>query len=341
MISINSKLPIVSKRFRVVPVAIAAGTAFAGNANAQATFIVEIPRAEAAEGIFLEGPVWHPTAGLLVSDIPGDRTLKLEPDNTVSVYRAPTGQTNGMILDREGRLIAAEDQGCRIVRYEHNGTKTNLTDNYRGQRLNSPNDLAIDNAGRIYFTDPGYRNRETKVRKDSSGRIVDGVYRIDAPGEIEMILAHEITYPNGVAVSPDNSFLYVAELGPSDDGGVRNLWRFALSADGDVVPGTQTLMYDWGDEGGPDGMAVDVAGNIYVAAGLTDPGGGGSQGYVQGIVVFSPDGEIVEFLPTHNGELPTANVTFGGADNDVLYIAAGNQLWEAPALAPGYVAGAD
>lgn len=319
---------------------VAACFASYGTANAQATFIAEI--SQTGRGLFLEGPVWHPEEGLLFTDIPGNRILQLEPDDTVSTWKTPTGEANGLILDLQGRLVAAEDVGRRIVRYEVDGSVTVLADSYEGQPLNSPNDLTVDNAGRIYFTDPAYRNRDSKERLDASGEVVDGIYRIDAPGEIVMISEHLVAYPNGVAVSPENDYLYVADIGPEPDGDgqIGILWRFDLGADGTIDPASQTALYEWDIDSGPDGMAVDVEGNIYVAAGIADANTDDSaEGYTRGIVVFSPDGTIVNTIPITGGGT-VANVTFGDSDRQTLYITAGNQIWRAEALAPGYVAGA-
>ena len=325
---------------QLIPALVAACCAGYGTANAQATFIAEISPTES--GLFLEGPVWHPEHGLLFTDIPGDRILKLEPDDTVSTWMTPTGEANGLILDLQGRLIAAEDVGRRVVRHEADGTVTVLADSYEGQRLNSPNDLTIDNAGRIYFTDPGYRNRDSKERLDASGEVVDGIYRIDAPGEIAMISEHLVAYPNGLAVSPDNEFLYVADIGPEPDGDgqIGILWRFDLGGDGDIDPASQTVLHEWEIDSGPDGMAVDIDGNIYAAAGIADANSDDSaEGYTRGIVVFSPDGTIIHTIPIEGGGT-VANVTFGDSSRETLYITAGNQVWRAEALAPGHVAGA-
>lgn len=319
---------------------VAACCASYGTANAQATFIAEV--SQTGRGLFLEGPVWHPEEGLLFTDIPGDRILQLEPDDTVSTWKTPTGEANGLILDLQGRLIAAEDVGRRVVRYEADGSVTVLADSYEGQPLNSPNDLTIDDAGRIYFTDPAYRNREDKERRDDSGEVVDGIYRIDAPGETAMISEHLVSYPNGIAVSPDNEFLYAADIGPEPDGDgqIEILWRFDLGEDGTIDPASQTALYEWDIDSGPDGMAVDVEGNIYVAAGIADANiDDSAEGSPRGIVVFSPDGTIVHSIPIAGGGT-VANVTFGDSDRETLYITAGNQVWRAEALAPGYVAGA-
>lgn len=327
---------------KLLPALIAGCCAACGAANAQdATFIAEI--SPSGPRVFLEGPIWHPEEGLLFTDIPGNRILKLEPDDTVSTWLTPTGEANGLLLDLEGRLVAAEDVGRRVVRYEADGSVTVLADNYGGQPLNSPNDLTIDNAGRIYFTDPAYRNRESKELRDDGGEVIDGVYRIDAPGEIAMLSDHLVSYPNGIAVSPDNAHLYVADIGPEADGEgqIEILWRFDLGADGGIDAGSQTMLYEWDLDSGPDGMKVDVDGNIYVAAGIPGSDSGDSaEGATRGIVVFSPDGEVIRTIPVPV-EGAVANVAFGDADRETLYIMAGDQVWRAEALAAGHVAGGE
>ena len=327
---------------KLLPALIAGCFAACGAANAQdATFIAEI--SPSGPRVFLEGPIWHPEEGLLFTDIPGNRILKLEPDDTVSTWLTPTGEANGLLLDLEGRLVAAEDAGRRVVRYEADGSVTVLADNYGGQPLNSPNDLTIDNAGRIYFTDPAYRNRESKELRDASGDIVDGVYRIDAPGEIVMLSDHLVSYPNGIAVSPENGYLYVADIGPEPDSEdqIEILWRFDLDADGEIDSGSQTMLHQWDIDSGPDGIKVDVDGNIYAAAGIADAEAADSdEGSVRGIVVFSPDGEIIRSIPVPV-EGSVANVAFGDADRETLYIMAGDQVWRAEAPAAGHVAGVE
>ena len=279
----------------------------------------------------------------MFTDIPGNRILQLLPDDTVKTWKTPSGQSNGLILDLQGRVVAAENAGRRVVRHETDGSVTVLADGYNGQRLNSPNDLTVDNAGRIYFTDPGYRDREAKERRDESGEVIDGIYRIDAPGEIVMISEHLVSYPNGLAVSPGNEYLYVADIGPEPDGDgeIEILWRFDLGADGVIDASSQTVLHEWEIDSGPDGMAVDVYGNIYVAAGIAESANGDSaEGTARGVVVFSPDGTIIHSIPIRvDGAV--ANVTFGGDSRETLYITAGDQLWRAKAPAPGYVAGAN
>jgi gluconolactonase len=157
---------------------------------------------------FGEGPAWHPDGYLVFEDVPANRTLKLDADDKVSVYRTDTAAANGLAFDRDRRLIACEGNGGgggrRVARIEQDGRRTVLADRYQGQRLNSPNDLAIDGKGRIYFTDPRYSKREN-LELDR-----EGVYRIDPDGTLTRVV-DSLTRPNGILVTADGATLYVAD----------------------------------------------------------------------------------------------------------------------------------
>ncbi len=169
--------------------------------------------------------------------------------------------------------------------------------------------------------------------RDTAGREVEGVYRIDTDGQITRIITHEVDRPNGLVVTPDDRFLYVADNNNSA-GGARKLYRFALQPNGSVDATSQTLIYDWGTTRGPDGMKLDEAGRLYVAAGrnearlpdeTADPA-------TAGIYVFSPQGKLIEFVPIPRDE--TTNCGFGGRDRKTLYITAGGSLWSIRPLFP-------
>ena len=128
-----------------------------------------------------------------------------------------------------------------MTRTEKDGTLTVLADNYEGRKLNSPNDLSIDSKGRIYFTDPRYGRMDTMEIKDEAGQLVEGVYRIDAPGKITRILTHEVERPNGILVSADEKYLYVADNYNNRIGGARKLYRFDLRGDGTVAPNSRKV----------------------------------------------------------------------------------------------------
>jgi len=255
---------------------------------------------------FGEGPAWHPDGYLLFEDVPSNRTLKLGADDKVSVYRTDTAAANGLAFDRDRLLIACEGNGGtggrRVARIETDGRRTVLADRYQGKRLNSPNDLAIDGKGRIYFTDPRYSKREN-LELDK-----EGVYRIDPDGTLTRV-ADSLTRPNGIVVTADGATLYVADN--ASPGGVVTLVAFDLDARGEASRGR--VLYDFGGGRGIDGMALDASGRIWATAGTKEKAG---------IYVFAPDrarlkAELVSFLAMP--EDPT-NCTFGGLRRDTLYV---------------------
>jgi gluconolactonase len=141
----------------------------------------------------------------------GNRITRLDADGVEHVFRAPSGGANGLLFDRQGRLIACEAGNRRVTRTEEDGRITALADSYLGMKFNTPNDLAIDSKGRIYFSDPRHGLRDTMEMRDADGRLVEGVYRIDAPGTVERVIAHEVERPNSLLVSPDGRHLFVAD----------------------------------------------------------------------------------------------------------------------------------
>ncbi len=165
--------------------------------------------------------------------------------------------TNGLLFDREGRLVMCESSWRRVSRLEQDGTLQVLTDNYEGQRYNQPNDLTIDSRGRIYFSDPRYGDRSSMEIVDSAGRKVEGVYRIDPDGKVSRIITHEVDRPNGLVVTPDDKHLYVADNNNNTLGGARKLFRFDLRADVTVDFASQKLIYDWKATRGPDAINCD------------------------------------------------------------------------------------
>lgn len=138
-------------------------------------------------------------------------------------------------------------------------------------QFNSPNDLTIDSKGRIYFSDRRYGNRDGMKMRDEQGPTVEGVYRIDAPGKVTRILGREVDRANGVLVSPEDRYLFVADNDNDHVGAARKLWRFELSQDGTVALGSRKLIFDWHNGRGPDGVKMDRDSRLYVAAGLNKP----------------------------------------------------------------------
>lgn len=283
----------------------------------------------------VEGPAWHPDDGVYFSDGANDRILRLDREGELHVFRHPSGSTNGLVFDRQGRLIACESGNRRVTRTEADGTITVLADAYRGKKFNTPNDVTLDGRDRIYFTDPRYGDRGDMEMFDPMGRAIEGVYRIDPDGTLRRIITHEVDRPNGIAVSADDRFLYVADNVNNVVGGARKLWRFDLKEDGTVDPASRKLLFDWKTDRGPDGMALDEQGRLYVAAGLNVPNppvetAGPLRG---GIYVLSPEGTLLTMVPIPVDEV--TNCAFGGEDLRTLYITAGHRLFSVRMRTPG------
>ena len=271
-----------------------------------------------------EGPAWHPDLGLLTSG--GGHIYRRDLTGKSSVYRKDAG-TNGLMFDRQGRLVMCEPVLRRVTRLEKDGTLTVLADRYEGKRFNQPNDLTQDSSGRLYFSDPRYGDRQDMELLDAAGRKIEGVYRIDPDGRVTRIITHEVDRPNGLVVTADDKYLFVADNNNDTVGGVRKLWRFELRADGTVDFATQTLIHDWKKTRGPDGMKLDTTGRLYVAAGLnrSNPPFEVQDRPTAGIYVFSADGKLQQFIPIPRDE--TTNCAFGGNDLKTLFVTAGGSLW--------------
>lgn len=280
-----------------------------------------------------EGPVWHPAGDVYFTG--GGRITRLKADGSPEVFRANAGGANGLLFDLEGRLVVCESANRRVTRTEADGSLTVLADSFDGKRFNTPNDLAIDSLGRIYFTDPRYGNRDGMEILDAQGKAIEGVYRIDQPGKVSRILTREVERPNGILVSPNDEFLYVADNNNNAVGGARKLWRFNLRSDGTVDPASRKLIYDWQDGRGPDGLEMDQAGRLYVAGGLNQPNPPfeSAEKFKGGVYILSPDGELLGFVPVPNDEV--TNCTFGGEDLRTLFITAGGHLWSVRVDTPG------
>jgi len=256
---------------------------------------------------FTEGPVWLASRGvLLFSDVPADTINQLQPPATITVFRRPTGRSNGLGLDPQGRLIASEGDNRRVSRTLAEGTVVTVADRWQGKRLNSPNDNITRSDGTIYFTDPPYGLPPGQARELD----FQGVFRVDPAGTLHLE-SREFNRPNGVALSPDEKTLYVDDTA---DGLVRT---FPVRPDGSL--GASTIFVP-STGGGGDGIAVDGAGNVYVA---TDGG----------VKVYRPSGALWGTIPVP--EVPS-NCTFGGADRKTLYITAKTSLYRVALRIPGF-----
>jgi gluconolactonase len=253
---------------------------------------------------FTEGPVWNKKGGyLLFSDIPANRIIKWTPENGISDFCIPSGKSNGLTFDGKGRLIACEHANRRVTRREEDGTIVTIASHYKGKRLNSPNDVVVKKDGSIYFTDPPYGLNPTFGTFEEQELPFYGVYRLSPDGE-NLTLLIDDSVPNGLAFSPDESLLYVADT-------ERNHIRvFDVKEDGKIVNGRIFAKIP-GEPLAPDGIKVDSAGNVYTT------GRGG-------IWIFSPTGERLGIIPVP--ELP-ANLCWGDIDWKTLYITARTSIY--------------
>ena len=249
---------------------------------------------------FIEGPIWHPDGFLLFSDIPANTIYKFASNQQLEIFRRPSGKANGNTLDKENRLITAEHSNRRISRTETDGKVIELVAKYEGKRLNSPNDLVVKSDGSIYFTDPPYG-----INKEQEELGFYGVYRLTPDGKLTL-LVKDIVLPNGIAFSPDEKKLYVnnseagyiAVFDVKPDGNVTNQRVFAE-------------LKDASQSGVPDGLKVDVEGNVY----STGPGG---------VWIFSPSGKLLGKISVPE---TATNLAWGDRDYKTIYITGSKSLY--------------
>ncbi len=279
---------------------------------------------ESAEGSGGEGPAWHPRLGVLTSG--NGHIMRLDRNGKSSIYRKDAG-TNGLLFDKDGRLLACEPARHRVTRTEPDGKIVVLADKFDGKPFNEPNDLTLDSKGRIYFSDPRYGDSAGKDQLDEKNRPIEGVYRIDPDGKVVRILGREVERANGVLVSIGDKYLYVADNNNNTVGGARKLWRFDLKEDGTVDVASKKLLFDWGKGRGPDGVKQDRKGRLYVAAGRNkaNPPFESAEDHKGGIYILSTEGELLSFLPVPTDEV--TNCAFGGEDFKTLYITGGGTLY--------------
>lgn len=294
-------------------------------ANAKPTLVVK-------EGAG-EGPAWHPDYGLFFS---GPQGITLLQRNGSAKLFLPNAQSNGLLFDRQGRLLVCQPGMRRVSRMNLATQKLEvLTDEFESKPYNQPNDVTVDSQGRIYFTDPRYGDRDGMQQRDPEGKAIEGVYRIDPDGEVTRIITHEVDRPNGIAVTPDDRYLYIADNNNNQQGAARKLWRFDLKHDGHVDVSSRWLVLDWKTGRGPDGMVLDAKGRIYVAGGLNHPNlpYETATEFKGGVYVLSPEGKLLDFVAIPRDEV--TNCTFGGPDLKTLFVTAGGTLWSIRTTAPG------
>lgn len=267
-----------------------------------------------------EGPVWFGDGRyLLVSDIPNNRIMRYdEATGAWGVFRSPSNMANGLCRDRQGRLLACEHGGRRVTRTEYDGRITVLADRFQGQRLNSPNDIICQSDGAIWFTDPPFGIGGHWEGDKATPELAHALYRIDpATAELTQVLS-DLSGPNGLAFAPGEQVLYVVESRAQPS---RKVWAYDLGAGGALTG--KRLLIDADGPGALDGIAVDEDGNIWC--------GWGSNGDLQalpasldGVRVFSPSGQPIGHI-----HLPErcANLCFGGAAGNRLFMAAGHSLY--------------
>jgi gluconolactonase len=261
--------------------------------------------------LWAEGPVWSADGNyLLWSDIPNNVILQWAEGLGVRIYRHPSNNSNGHTRDRQGRLVSCEHGARRVTRTEHDGSLTVLADRYKGKRLNSPNDVVVKSDGSVWFTDPPYgimSDYEGHKAKSEIGAC--NVYRIDPKSGDLAVVADDFNKPNGIAFSPDEQILYIADTGGSHDpDGEHHIRAF------DVVGGKKLRngrVFAEISPGLADGFRIDTDGNVWTSAG-------------DGVHCFSPKGELLGKIRVPEA---VSNVCFGGPKRNRLFITATTSLY--------------
>jgi gluconolactonase len=283
-----------------------------------------------APKIFTEGPCCDRSGIVYFTNTAASVIMRWD-GKALSVFRQDRNAANGLLFDRQGRLVACEGDAGRVTRTDMaTGAVTVLCDQYDGKPLGAPNDLAFDAVGRIYFT--SRMPADASAGNNTSGGNVNSVYRIDPDGRVTRVLAApDIHMPNGIVTSPDDRTLYLVESDGRADRN-RKIVAYELSADGTPAkPRTHVEFYP-GRSG--DGMAIDAEGNLYIAAGLHKTRGTSETLDTRpGIHVVTPAGKLVDFLETPEDTL--TNCRFGGDDLRTLYITCGRRLLSAKSRVPG------
>lgn len=302
------------------------------------------------EGGLTEGPAVAPDGSIYFSDIPvGDdqgMILRFDPQTMkTTVFTDDSGKANGLIFDTQGRLLACEGSdsgGRRVSRWNvKSGQSETVVDRIDGHRFNAPNDLCLDSRGRIYFTDPRYLGDEPRELEHRA------VYRVNRRGNVREV-THDISKPNGIALSPDGRTLYVADHDngvdkidnskPAPKQGPMKIYAYPLGSSG-LVNGQRRTLVDFGEEKGCDGMCVDEHGNIYLTV---------RSHQRPGVLVIDAEGKEVARIPTGPADQPPptperpvvglpSNVEFGiGDEINVLYVTVDTSLYRIPLKVKGF-----
>jgi gluconolactonase len=267
-----------------------------------------------------EGPVWFGDGRyLLVSDIPGNRIMRWDDaSGQVSEFRTPSHNANGLARDRQGRLLTCEHQARRITRTEYDGRITVLADRFDGKRLNSPNDIICQSNGAVWFTDPPFGIGGDWEGDPAPAELPHAVYRIDPQtGALQQVLT-DVPGPNGLAFSPDESVLYVVASRAKPH---RQVLAYDVAGDGALR--NPRVVIDAQGYGALDGIAIDVDGNLWCGWG-SDGSSAADAAALDGVRVFAPDGKAIGHI-----HLPErcANLCFGGAKNNRLFMASSHSLY--------------
>jgi len=259
------------------------------------------PTQVASGFVFTEGPLWHSDGTLTFVDIRRSQILRLRADGKTQIIRENSGDSNGMTFDKQGRVIICEMVNRRITRMDPNNVFTVVADKVNGKRLNRPNDVIGKSDGSLYFTNPG---RERLEPADVELEF-NNVLRVKPDGTVDVII-EKFDYPNGLAFSPDEKILYVANTRPE-----KYIMAYDVNADGTVSNGRHFADMSSEEAGVPDGMKVDAEGRVY----CTGPGG---------CWVFETSGELIGIIKLP--EYP-ANCGWGGPDNKTMYFTANTSVF--------------
>ncbi len=281
----------------------------------------------ATDFVFTEGPLWHPDGYWLFVDLRREPPVihRMSPaGGTPEILREPSGGTNGMTLDLQGRLLMCEGDDRRITRMEADGTINVVADRWDGKRFHRPNDIVCRSDGSIYITNPSGRVPEEEQEIEWPGTL----HRIATDGTVDL-LAHDIDFPNGIAFSPDETVLYVSntrKLGERPDqywdGEVKQnqyIQAYDVAADGSLSNSRMFGSMASAEDGVPDGMKVDAEGRVYCTAS-------------GGVWVFAPDGEHLGIIRVP--EIP-ANCAFGGPDFRTMLFTARTSVYSLRMTTPG------